>query len=103
IVAMVAVFAGLPAVITAGGIGRVAAHLAVAPRRGPTWSVLAGASSGAVLGAGLVLLTVVPLGEVPSGLDRWLWITGLGAAAGALGGLVIGLWVSYGHRPAPAP
>jgi len=101
IIAFVAVFAGLPAILTAGGIGRVAARTAVAPNRGQARAVAVAALDAAVCGAGLVLLGIVPLGEVPSGLDRWLWIIGVGAAAGALSGAVIGLWVSYGSREKP--
>jgi hypothetical protein len=96
VVGFVAVFAGLPAVLTAGGVARVAARLAVARGRGRKWSVFGAVLHTAVTGAGLVILTLVPLGEVPAGRDRWLWILGLGAAAGAIGGLVIGLWVSQG-------
>ena len=101
LIAFVAVFAGLPAILTAGGIGRVAARAAVEPGRRQSRAVAIAALDAAICGAGLVLLGVVPLGEVPGSLDHWLWITGVGAAAGALGGVVIGLWVSYGSRERP--
>ena len=98
LIAFVAVFAGLPAILTAGGIGRVAARTAVQSGRGQAGAVAVAALDAAVCGVGLVLLAVVPVGEVPGSLDHWLWIIGVGAAAGALGGVVIGLWVSYGSR-----
>ncbi|HEU5057832.1 MAG TPA: hypothetical protein VFU21_14975 [Kofleriaceae bacterium] len=103
IIAFVAVFAGLPAILTAGGIGRVAARLAVQPGRGQSTAIAVAALNAAVCGAGLVLLGIVPLGEVPSSVGHWLWITGLGLAAGALGGVVIGLWVSYDSRDRDRP
>jgi hypothetical protein len=101
LIAFVAVFAGLPAILTAGGIGRVAARTAIA--RGHARAVAVAALDAAIAGAGLVLLAIVPLGEVPSSLGHWLWISGLGAVAGALGGAVIGLWVSYGSRERSGP
>ncbi|HKE17119.1 MAG TPA: hypothetical protein VKB80_19730 [Kofleriaceae bacterium] len=100
IVAFVAVFAGLPAIITVGGIGRAAASALVRPgeRGGPSASTRVSAIYTAFTAVGLVLLTVVPLGEVPTALGTWLWIVALGGATGALGGFVLGLWVAYGSR-----
>jgi hypothetical protein len=97
VIAFVAVFGGLPAILSSGGIGRVAARTAVAPRRGGTgWSILVSALATGVVGAGVVILSVVPLGEVPVTLERWLWMIGFGGGAGLVVGIVIGLWVSYG-------
>ena len=100
IVAFVAVFAGLPSIITVGGIGRAAASALVRPgeRGGPSASTRVSAIYTAFTAVGLVLLTVVPLGEVPTGLGTWLWIVALGGATGALGGFVLGVWVAYGSR-----
>jgi hypothetical protein len=70
----------------------------VTPGRGHAWSVAVAALDSAVAGAGLVVLSVVPLGEVPTAAARWFWIAGIGALAGAIGGVMIGLWVSYGSR-----
>ena len=57
---------------------------------------------------GLVLLTVVPLGEVPTSVGHWLWIALVGGSCGALAGFVLGLWIRYGsttspHAPEPPP
>ncbi|HUS65454.1 MAG TPA: hypothetical protein VMZ28_12970 [Kofleriaceae bacterium] len=102
IISFVAVFGGLPAIVSAGGVGRVAARTAVAPRRGGTgWSILVAAAACTVIGAGVVILSVVPLGEVPTARDRWLWITGFGGGAGLVCGIMIGLWVSYGSPRQP--
>lgn len=97
VISFVAVFGGLPGILSAGGVGRVAARTAVAPRRGGTgWSILVSAAACTVIGAGVVILSVVPLGEVPTTSERWLWITGFGGGAGLMCGIMIGLWVSYG-------
>ncbi|HWM88543.1 MAG TPA: hypothetical protein VNO33_21960 [Kofleriaceae bacterium] len=99
IIAFVAMFAGLPAMITAGGIGRAAASALVRPARGgPSASMRVAAIYSAITAVGLVLLTVVPLGEVPTEIGRWLWIIAIGGAAGALGGVVLGMWIGYGSR-----
>ncbi len=100
IIAFAAVFAGLPAIITAGGIGRAAASALVRPgeRGGPAASTRVATIDAALTGIGLVLLTVVPLGEVPIEVGTWVWIIVLGASTGALGGFVLGLWMSYGSN-----
>jgi hypothetical protein len=98
IIAFAAVFAGLPAMITAGGVGRAAASALVRPgeRGGPAACTRVAMIDTALTGIGLVLLTVVPLGEVPTEVGTWVWIIVLGASTGALGGFVLGLWVGYG-------
>lgn len=100
IIAFAAVFAGLPAMVTAGGVGRAAASALVRPgaRGGPAASTRVATIDTALTGIGLVLLTVVPLGEVPTEVGTWVWIIVLGASTGALGGFVLGLWIGYGSR-----
>ena len=100
IIAFAAVFAGLPAMVTAGGVGRAAASALVRPgeRGGPAACTRVATIDTALTGIGLVLLTVVPLGEVPTEVGTWVWIIVLGAATGALGGFVLGLWIGYGSR-----
>ena len=100
VIAFVAVFAGLPAIITAGGIGRAAAGALVRPgdRGGPSASTRVSTLYAALTTVGLVLLSVVPLGAVPTAVGTWIWIIALGGLTGALGGFVLGLWVGYGSR-----
>ncbi len=100
IIGFAAVFAGLPAMVTAGGVGRAAASALVRPgeRGGPAASTRVATIDTALTGIGLVLLTVVPLGEVPTEVGTWVWIVVLGASTGALGGFVLGLWIGYGSR-----
>jgi hypothetical protein len=100
IIAFVAVFAGLPAMVTVGGIGRAAAAARARPagRGGPAACTRVAAIYTALTSVGLVLLTVVPMGEVPIDIATWLWIVALGGSTGALGGFVLGLWVAYAPR-----
>jgi hypothetical protein len=91
------VFAGLPAVLTTGGIGRLAAR---AGRPGEPRRAFRGALAAlppfAVAGAGLVILTVVPLGALPQGGLGWALTCAAGIVAGALAAAVLGLWVGSG-------
>ncbi len=93
-------FAGLPAIVTTGGIGRAAARALVRP--GPRGGAAAGIRVAVVQTAlatfGLVVLTVVPLGEVPTTLGHWVLIVLVGASCGAMAGFVLGLWIRYGSR-----
>jgi hypothetical protein len=100
IIAFVAVFAGLPAIITVGGIGRAAASALVKPGDGDRTSACTRVAAiyTALTTVGLVLLTVVPLGEVPTEVGTWLWIVAIGGVTGALGGFVLGVWIGYGSR-----
>ena len=86
IVGFVAIFAGLPTVLSAGGVGRVAAHQ----------GVRAAALAFAAAGAGLVLLGAIPLGGLPEDPLQWLWLCFAGAVMGAMLGAVIGLWTVAG-------
>jgi hypothetical protein len=103
VIAFVAVFAGLPAMVTVGGIGRAAAAACARPagRGGPAACTRVAAIYTALTNIGLVLLTVVPMGEVPIDVATWLWIVALGGSTGALGGFVLGLWVAYAPRSEP--
>ena len=88
------IFAGLPALLTAGGIGRGTARATLTRWQRRTILALAMAQT-AVAGAGLAFLSLVPLGDVPSAVERWLTVAAGGAAAGAIAGLMIGLWCSH--------
>jgi hypothetical protein len=93
ILRLTAVFAGVAALCTAAGIGRLAAHASVGQvdrRR----AVFVAARAHAAAGAGLVLIAAIPHGHLPAHL--WVWLafpaTGLviGAACGAAIGVVCG-------------
>lgn len=84
-----AVFAGVAALLTAGGIGRLAAYASV--ERGRRRAVISAMIAHAVAGAGLVVIAAIPHGGID--FARWTWI-GLpiaGATTGAVCGAVIGI------------
>jgi hypothetical protein len=81
------IFAGLPIVITAGGVGRLSAQASLDGGR-PRAAWIGGRTL-AIAGAGLVLLAAIPNAAIPS--DRLGW--GLLAFAGAIGGAAIGALV----------
>ncbi len=84
------VFAGTAAVLTAGGVGRLAAFASVdGGRRRAMW---VGARAHAAASAGLVLIAAIPHGHLPAGHSvQWLVYPGAGIVAGALCGTLIGL------------
>jgi hypothetical protein len=87
---MATLFAGVAAVITAGGIGRLAANAATAPG-GHRTAVVRAARAQAVAGAGLVLIAAIPHGHLPDRLSAWAWYGVAGAVTGAIDGVVIGV------------
>jgi hypothetical protein len=83
-------FIGAAAVITAGGVGRLAAQAAAeqgASRRRP---LLVAGRSFAFAGAGLTIIAAIPHGHLPETWPGFLVIALAGAATGALCGMVIG-------------
>lgn len=85
------VFAGPPALITAGGVGRLAAEAgAEGGRRHAVW---VGARTLGVAGAGLAILAAIPLGDLPVRWPGWTALMTTGAVVGAAGGALIGLVV----------
>jgi hypothetical protein len=111
---LTAVFAGIAALLTAGGIGRLAAHAAVDGRRRAMWVA---ARAHAAASAGLLVIAVIPHGILPEavlaighrpqlpdafghardvGPSIWVWLAVPGAgvlvglACGALIGAVCG-------------
>ncbi|CAN5727683.1 hypothetical protein BH11MYX3_BH11MYX3_45050 [soil metagenome] len=92
IMRLTTVFAGVAALFTAGGIGRLAAYASA--DGGRRRAVIVAARAHAVASAGLVIIAVIPLGHLhatPAGLIP-IPIAGLitGAICGALIGLVCG-------------
>lgn len=93
---LTAVFAGVAALFTAGGIGRLAASVVM--ERGRKRAVFQAARAHAIAGAGLVLIAVIPHGNVPSARLDWIWVAALGLIPGALCGATIG-WVCSSVTP----
>jgi hypothetical protein len=88
---MSAVFAGLAAVLTAAGIGRLAAYASVEKSGGRRRALIVAARAHAVASAGLILIATIPLGHLPDRSAHWLWIPVVGMAVGAACGAVIGV------------
>ena len=89
---LAAVFAGTAAVLTAAGIGRLAAHASVdrfgAGRRR---AMIVAARAHAVASIGLVMIAAIPLGSMPGHSWKWLAYPVAGALVGAACGAAIGL------------
>src|SRR6476620_3291285 len=78
-----AVFAGLAAVLTAAGVGRLAAYASVEKNGGRRRAMLVGARAHAAAGAALLLSATIPHGHLPHRGAVWLWIPVIGLAIGA--------------------
>jgi hypothetical protein len=85
-----AVFAGIAALLTSAGIGRLAAHASVDKPGGRKHAVLVAARAHAAAGAGLVLIAAIPHGHLPERGLGWLAILAVGAVMGAGCGAAIG-------------
>lgn len=88
IMRLTTVFAGIAALFTAAGIGRLAAHAAPAGRRRAVWVA---ARAHAMAGAGLVIIAAIPLGHVPVKPTGFIPIACAGLVCGAACGAIIGL------------
>jgi len=93
-----AIFAGTAAVLSAGGIGRLAAQASVEGSGGLKRAVFVAARTQAVAGAGLVILAAIPHGHLPHSRWSFLWFAIAGALTGVAGGAVIGMFCG---GPAP--
>jgi len=89
IMRLTTVFAGLAALFTAGGIGRLAAYASIEGGRRRAMYVAARAH--AVASVGLVVLAAIPHGQLPGRSPAWLAFAGGGLVAGAACGVLIGL------------
>ena len=88
IMRLAAVFAGIAALLTAGGVGRLAAYASV--ERGRQRAIMLAARAHAMAGAGLVLIAAIPHGPLPTTGWAWLVPPVCGMVMGALCGIVIG-------------
>jgi len=84
-----AVFAGVAAVLTAGGIGRLAAHTSA--EHGRRRAIWIAARAHAAATAGLVVIAAIPHGHLPEVRLAWLALPVVGAAIGMPCGAVIGI------------
>jgi hypothetical protein len=89
IMRLTTVFAGLAALFTAGGIGRLAAYASIEGGRPRAMYVAARAH--AVASVGLVLIAAIPHGQLPGRSPAWLALVAGGLVAGAACGVLIGL------------
>jgi hypothetical protein len=87
-----AVFAGIAAVLTAGGIGRLAAYASVDKSGGGRRHAMRVARRAhAAASAGLLLIAAIPHGHLPRLGLAWLAYPAMGALIGLGCGMVIGL------------
>ena len=95
---MALVFAGLAAVLTAGGVGRLAAQASAERNGGKARAMLAAARAMAPAGAALTIIAAIPHGGLPMTPAGWIGLAVAGAMAGAASGVVIGMACS-GEMP----
>jgi hypothetical protein len=89
IMRLTTVFAGIAALFTAGGIGRLAADASLEGGRRRAMYVAARAHAAASVG--LVWIAAIPHGQLPDHALAWLAFVGGGLVAGATCGVLIGL------------
>ncbi len=89
IVRMTSLFVGLPALITAGGLGRLSAYESVRWTRQEAIARVAGVH--ALAGFLLTFIAALPHGYLPESLLDWLLLVLVGMGAGAICGAAIGL------------
>lgn len=97
------VFAGLAAVLTAGGVGRLAAQASIARPStglgtGRVRAMIVAARTMAPGGAALTIIAAIPHGGLPMTPAGWVLLAVVGAAAGAASGAAIGA-VCSGEMP----
>lgn len=88
IMRLTTVFVGLAALLTAGGVGRLAAYVSV--ERGRRGAILRAARTHAMAGAGLALIAAIPHGHLPASGWQWVITPACGLVFGALCGVSIG-------------
>lgn len=96
IIRLVVVFAGIPAIVTTGGVGRLAAQ--ASDDRGRRRAIWVAARALAMGGAAVMIVAVIPAGVIPAGPWGWVALGAVGAAIGAFAGVLLGLACS-GEMP----
>ena len=90
IVRLTAVFAGVAALLTAGGVGRVAAYAIVDTGGSRRRAIFRAVRAHAAASAGLVVIAAIPHGQLPEVPAHWLAFAGAGLVSGAIAGAMIG-------------
>jgi hypothetical protein len=97
---LTALFAGIAAVLTAAGVGRLAAHASMGDpassrerRRagGRRRAIWVGARAHAAASAGLLIIAAIPHGELPAAPLGWVAIALVGAGVGLVCGAILGV------------
>jgi len=88
IMRLTTVFAGIAALLTAGGIGRLAAYASAAGGR--RRAIVVSARAHAIASAGLVMIATIPHGHLPVSSWAWLPMPLAGLVAGLVCGALIG-------------
>jgi hypothetical protein len=90
ILRLTTVFAGIAAVFTAAGIGRLAAHASIEKHGGRRRAMWVGARAHAAASAGLIMIAAIPHGHLPITKLGWLALPAMGAVVGCVCGTIIG-------------
>jgi hypothetical protein len=90
ILRLTTVFAGIAAVLTAGGIGRLAAYASIEKHGGRRRAMWVGARAHAAASAGLIMIAAIPHGSLPVTQLGWLALPAMGAIVGVACGAIIG-------------
>ena len=90
ILRLTTLFAGIAAVFTAAGIGRLAAHASIEKMGGRRRAMWVGARAHAAASAGLIMIAAIPHGHLPITKLGWLALPAMGAVFGGLCGMIIG-------------
>ncbi len=91
VIRLTAVFAGLAAVLTAAGIGRLAAYASVEHGGGRKRAMWVAARAHAAASGALVVIAAIPHGHLPEVRWHWLALPAAGVVVGAACGALIGL------------
>lgn len=90
ILRLTAVFAGIAAVLTAAGVGRLAAHASIERQGGRRRAMRVARRAHAAASAGLILIAAIPHGNLPDPGIVWVTLPAMGALVGLGCGMVIG-------------
>jgi hypothetical protein len=91
LLAQAAIFGGIPALLTAGGIARLVAHRAAERGTSMGAGIARGATAMALCGAALAVVTVVAQPGSPEDPRGWALVAATGVPAGILAGVAIAL------------
>ena len=96
ILRVTALFAGFPAALTFGGLGRVAVRAEI--KRGLRHGMVVCGRAGAVAGVALLVLATVPTGRVPFEPADWIWPALVAMLIGATAAVGLTWWIARGAR-----